>query len=131
MPMDCPYCGEEAVKQSGKVLYPAYEKLSSNIFYVCVPCSAWVGTHKQSGLPLGTLANKELRSARIKCHSLFEEVQHFKNLKRGELYSLLAKGLNIPKEQTHFGMFTLERCAQAQNILRLKLEVKDEQNRLG
>lgn len=129
--MICPYCNKEAILQSGKELYPAYERLSSDIFYVCVPCAAWVGTHKQSGVPLGTLAKKELRAARMRAHDLFAEVMRLKGLKRGELYSLLAKELSIPKGQTHFGMFTLERCAQAQNILRLKLEVKDEQNRLG
>ena len=66
----CPYCGQVAVLVDSSIVYGR----SFGLIYLCAPCDAYVGTHKGSPrhAPLGTLANKELREARLKAHEILD-----------------------------------------------------------
>ena len=65
----CNYCGKPAEYVDSTVVYGS----SYGMIYYCKPCNAWVGVHKGSGAPLGTLANAELRAYRRK--ECFQEGQ--------------------------------------------------------
>lgn len=62
----CPYCNKAAELVDGTAVYPHRSDLAHKRFWLCKPCDAWVGTHRDSKkhLPLGRLADKELREAK-------------------------------------------------------------------
>ena len=57
--------------------------------YYCEPCNAYVGCHKNSRKPLGTLANKELRELRIRTHEIFDPLWKSGKMTRSEAYKML------------------------------------------
>ncbi len=111
----CPYCGNKAKIVDGTSIYPHREDLSHKVFYKCNPCDAFVGVHADSGnVPLGTLANSELRKARNLAHSSFDPIWRDGLLSRGEAYKWLAKELNIKQSDCHIAMFEIETCRKVQ-----------------
>lgn len=111
--MLCPYCNQEAVLVKGKKIYPHRPDLSYKNFWQCEPCDAHVGCHKNTKIPLGTLANDHLRLKRLQTHQAFDtlwEDKHFRN--RSLAYAWLASKLDIPTEQCHIGMFDKHQCNQ-------------------
>lgn len=64
MPPLCPYCNQDSKLVTGAKIYPHLPHLHARWFYQCAPCAAYVGCHPDSTLPLGRLANAELRRAR-------------------------------------------------------------------
>ena len=88
--------------------------------WACTPCGAWVGCHKTGTgtTPLGRLANKELRQAKIRAHAAFDPLWRGK-MKRDDCpqhearqagYRWLSKQLGIEPADTHIGMFDVETC---------------------
>ena len=61
------------------------------MMYICRPCKATIGTHKDSknNHPLGSLANEKLKKLRIRCHALIDPLWKTKKMKRKEVYLLL------------------------------------------
>ena len=88
--------------------------------YYCENCGAYVGTHKNRPQEaLGILANKEMRTMKMKCHDKFD--RHWKNCgfyTRSECYEMLAREMGIPVEECHFGWFDMEHLKQAYEIVR-------------
>lgn len=115
--MICPYCEREAELVTGQVVYPHRPDLHGKRFYACMPCGAWVGTHRD-GRPLGTLANRELRAARQQCHVEFDPIWRVGRLRRHEAYQRLASMMGIEDRQCHIGMFTIEQCRAALPAIR-------------
>lgn len=78
----CDYCGRPARLVGGAEVYPHRPDLSSKRFWLCRPCDAWVGCHpkaepRRGGLgdgtvPLGRLANADLRRAKQRAHAAVE-----------------------------------------------------------
>lgn len=114
-PTECPYCTS-----------PVKLVLNSEIYgrpygewpyaYLCGGCKAYVGVHKHTDIPLGTLACYELREARKSSKSAFHDLQSAKGWTRNQAYSWLAVAMALPKEQTHFGWFDLHHCAKASKV---------------
>lgn len=77
--------------------------------YYCKPCLAYVGCHNNTREPLGTMANKELRAARMKCHALVDPLWRSGKHGRGYVYARLAKWFG---EDTHVGGSNLATCQQ-------------------
>jgi hypothetical protein len=104
----CPYCGEKADLVDSKEVYGK----SYGLIWLCRPCDAYVGTHRNSAdhMPLGNLANKELREARKEAHKVFDRLWKQEGATRNQAYSVLAALLNIPKKKAHIGMFSLHQC---------------------
>lgn len=75
-------------------------------------CDSFVGLHPNTDLPLGTLANAELRSARKEAKALFMEDSKAKGYGRSKAYRMLAERLNMPVRKCHFAWFDVERCKQ-------------------
>ena len=110
MNIKCDYCGKDAETATGKDIYPHREDLHSLKFFACYPCSAWVGCHKKTGKPLGRLADKELRSAKMSAHAAFDPLWRSGDMTRSEAYAWLANELCISRDNCHIGMFNKEQC---------------------
>ncbi len=113
----CPYCGAlaEFVEDSSEFYRRDYGPL-----YVCRPCDARVGCHDGTRKPLGQLANKELRAAKMRAHAVFDPYWKGNGSKRGhrgrrrrEAYRILANAMGIPSQECHIGMFDVTQCERA------------------
>lgn len=117
MTIICDYCKKEAELVSGKEIYPHRPDLSGLKFWRCSPCGAWVGCHKRSNaVPLGRLANAELRKAKSAAHAVFDPIWKSGSSSRKEAYQWLSKQLNIPFKDCHIGMFNIEQCAEVVSV---------------
>jgi len=88
--MKCPYCGKYATWVENKAVYGRnYGK--SYMIWLCKPCDAYVGCHQNSKMPLGTLANRELREWRKKAHLAIDDYWKGGNYTRNEVYQKLGK----------------------------------------
>ena len=77
-------------------------------------CDSYVGCHRDTEKPLGTLAGAKLRSLRMKAHKAFDWFWKFGKVTRSEAYSLLAEHLELSKYEAHIGM--LDEC-QVQSVI--------------
>lgn len=121
MEVECPYCGRGASLVDSKAIY----RESHGMVWLCNPCQAWVGVHKNDGKnrPLGTLANEETRHARRMAHERFDPIwqartakNKSKNKTRGEAYAWLAEHLGIPADDCHIALFDLKTCVRVVEI---------------
>lgn len=106
--MNCPYCGKNAELKDNSILYGGR---SFGLSYICrgYPiCDAYVGAHKKSKTPLGTLANAELRALRAQCHSVFDRLWREKHMSRKKAYAFLSRLMKC--DEAHIGEFSKERC---------------------
>ncbi len=112
----CPTCGIKA-------------NLSNESGYwrwTCSKCGAYVGCHKDSmdHLPLGILADPELRQWRMKIHNVFDMLWIYKMKKtmfskhqsRRLAYQWLGKTLQMEANECHIALFTLEQCKKAYSV---------------
>lgn len=102
-PAVCPYCSNVAHLDAG--------------LWRCNPCNALGRADKQTGRPLGTMANQVLWSLRKKLHQSFGAVMqyHIKNgisktQARKKVISELAKELNLSAKQINIDCFDEELC---------------------
>lgn len=106
----CPYCNSGVKMMSELQVYGRTYK--NRIIITCKnypKCDSYVGTH-DDGMPLGRLANKNLRILKKTAHHHFDKLWREKDLKRGEAYSELSEFLEIDPEYTHIGMFSGSTC---------------------
>jgi len=111
--MICPYCNQSAELKDSSVIYGK----SYGLIYICFPCNAYVGTHRGTNTPLGTLANSELRKLRKQCHSIFDIKWKSGKMSRFEAYVWLSKQLKIDINQCHIGMFDVDQCKKVMEVL--------------
>ena len=113
----CPYCGSDSEYIDNSYIYAE----STGMIYICKPCDAYIGTHKDQPLKsLGSLANKELRDKRVRVHALFDPMWQRneregvpRHVARSDAYRWLSMALELDPEYTHIGMFDLEMCNKA------------------
>lgn len=113
---DCPYCHEASEKVIGKEIYPYRADLWFKTFYRCEPCDAYVGCHPGTEVPLGRLANAELRAAKQMAHLAFDRKWKDGGMKRNEAYRWLAETLGIHKRECHIGMFDVSTCRRVVEV---------------
>lgn len=127
----CPYCGNPAALATGSVVYPHRKDLASKQFWWCEPCDAYVGCHTQGAwtyidgqkvisdgtLPLGRLANRELRRAKNAAHYSFDPIWREGGITRREAYALLAGMLQIPVTDCHIGWFDVVLCEKTVKVI--------------
>lgn len=115
-PPICPYCNVPAVFVSSTKVYGRFY----GMLWLCPnypTCDTYVGCHRKSNLPFGTMANKELRQARMNAHSAFDRLWNGGAMRRDEAYEGLAKRMGIPASQCHIAMFDLEQCRQVVELV--------------
>ena len=74
-------------------------------------CDSYVGCHRGTQTPLGTLAGPELRLLRRRAHSALD--WHWKRkggVSRDEAYRMLAEVLEAPFGEAHIGSCNEEQC---------------------
>lgn len=102
-------------------------------------CNSYVRAHgadtHQSLLPMGIVANKELRQVRSNVHKVFDEIwqinsrkKTYRNSKkpareaRQDAYKWLSSALGVPLDHCHIGNFGLNTCNQAIEVCNKKLQ---------
>lgn len=126
----CPYCGGQARLVGGQEIYPQRLDLHALKFWQCAPCDAYVGCHKMDArvdgvvsdgtIPLGRLANAELRKAKSRAHAAFDPLWKSRAMTRRQAYAWLADGLGINKSSCHIGMMDVAQCNAVVEFIRSK-----------
>lgn len=116
----CPYCTAPVKRVKGNVIYPHRKDLADKDFIACIPCWAYVGCHARTGEPLGRLANKELRAAKMMAHAAFDPIWQNDEMTRTEAYAWLSKQLNLHARYTHIGMFDVEDCKRVVTVCKTR-----------
>lgn len=119
----CPYCNEPAqFMESSASLYRGTEY---GPVWACLPCEAWVGCHPGTTKPLGRLADRELRRAKVEAHRAFDplwraglDVGATQREARTTAYRWLANALGLIEDDCHIGKFDLPRCRAVVDICR-------------
>ncbi|MFI3326492.1 MAG: zinc-finger-containing protein [Clostridia bacterium] len=109
----CPYCGSKAVLRDAEYVYGEKKQSPGDKLLVCSKypnCNSYVGVHKASGLPKGTLANGDLRNKRIETHKIFDKIWKFKIMDRRAAYYWLQSKLSLNANQAHIGNFSEYMC---------------------
>jgi len=107
----CPYCGGSAVLREDKYVHGDNGK--GKLLYVCKNypvCDSYVGVHEGTKVPLGTLANAELRNKRIRAHKLFDAVWKNRIMSKKEAYRWIQCMFGIAENDAHIGKFSDYRC---------------------
>ena len=66
-------------------------------------CDAYVRVQPGTAIPLGTLANGELRALRRETHHYFDQLYTSGRMTKQEAYRWLANFLQAPQSQAHIG----------------------------
>ena len=130
-PVICPYCGNPSKLVSGDTIYTERRDLALLKYYRCVPCDAHVGCHKpgtfvyignkkinsDGSLPMGQLADAQLRAARQVAHAVFDPIWRDAGTPRRAAYDWLARQMGLPVERTHIAEFDLAQCRRVVEVV--------------
>ena len=111
--IQCPYCGAQATLRPASVVHRNAQP--GEKVYACArypACDAYVSAHRESGLPMGTLANRHLRKKRRQAHIAFNKLWEQGLMTRKEAYRWLQVQLGLPESEAHIGRFSEYRCEQ-------------------
>lgn len=122
----CNYCGAKAVLvRADEDAYPYRE--DHGPLWICAPCEAWIGIFARSTrhLPLGRLANAELREWKAKLHAALEPMVEAKVRRdgcntfeaRSKGYKWLADRLEIDEKKCHIHLLDVDQCKAAIEII--------------
>ncbi len=114
----CDYCGKPTRFVDDSIVYGR----SFGMIYYCRECRAWVGVHRGTDQPLGRLADAELRKYKKAAHAAFDPIWRRTQITRRDAYKWLAEQLGISEEETHIGMFDVNRCKQAIAVCKKRME---------
>lgn len=97
----CPYCGSRALLRPASVVYGERAVDPSAPYYVCArypACDSYVAAHKDNRLPMGTLANADLRRKRIQAHTAFDRLWKEGRMSKRQAYLWLQAKLDLPEQ---------------------------------
>lgn len=129
----CPYCAGKTALLRGRDIYerphPSY---ADKLFWICVPCDAFVGCHPGTTRALGTPANAELRRARALLHDErldpiwrsaetcgeytpedYKAIGKIRSVARSRTYAYLGWKLGLDRDECHTALFDLTTCRRA------------------
>lgn len=108
----CPYCGAKASLRPTSVVYGDDAK-TDGYLYVCdryPKCDSYVGAHQRTKLPMGTLANGDLRHKRIEAHKAFDWMWKSGLMTKWQAYKWMQGKLALTDEQAHIAKFSEYMC---------------------
>jgi len=112
-PIHCPYCGAKASLRPATVVYGSNTKEMDSYLYVCdryPQCDSYVRAHKRTKLPMGTLADGDLRNKRIQAHKAFDWLWKSGLMTKWQAYKWMQGKLALNDEQAHIAMFSEYMC---------------------
>ena len=98
----CPYCGAKASLRPASAVYGTATKVPDSYLYVCdryPRCDSYVGAHKRTKEPMGTLANGDLRNKRIQAHKAFDWMWKSGLMTKWQAYKWMQGKLALTDEQ--------------------------------
>lgn len=107
-PDGCPYCKHPVFVVDSHVVYGT----SYGLVHKCSNelCDAYVGCHKNSDIPLGRMANKQLRKWKILAHNAFDPLWKTGRMTRREAYTYMQKIMKMDRKEAHIGKFDVMEC---------------------
>ena len=120
----CPYCKYPA--EFSHDSRQVYHGKDYGPIYVCHPCKAFIGCRKGTYIPLGRLANPELRELKKKFISLFDKKWTSPSINllreqgtdtRNKAYNRLARIMKIPRSHCNVAVFSANQCRKAIELL--------------
>lgn len=112
-PMRCPYCGSSVVLRSADGIYQ--DNSRNTMLYVCShypECDAYVRTHSGTRVPVGSMANSELRALRRSAHHYFDQLYKSGFMSKDDAYYWLSSIIDAPLSQAHIGYLSEYYCKQ-------------------
>lgn len=111
----CQYCGQPCAYLPTSI--PIYGT-DYGPMYQCQPCGAYVGCHPDTDIPLGHVANAELRDRRKAVKAIFNPLwqrgpKMGRAQRRSWCYAWLARKMEIPPDDCHVGHFGIKECNEA------------------
>lgn len=112
VPTECPFCGGRVELKSSEVIYGK----DHGMMYICTnrpECDSYVGVHEGTDIPLGYLADVELRYWRRLVHSAIDPLwqkAREKRKKREGVYAWIASELGKEVAETHVAWMTKREC---------------------
>ena len=109
----CPYCGAIADLRPAAEIYS--DESATGELYVCrnyPSCKSYVRACPSTRLPMGPLANGDLRHLRIMAHRRFDQIWKTGVMSRQQAYRWMADFFCIPLRDAHIGQFSEYRCKQ-------------------
>lgn len=85
------------------------------MLYVCgnyPECDAYVRVHAGTNIPVGSLANHELRSLRRTAHQYFDQLHQSGMMSKQNAYQWLADLISAPLSEAHIGYLGEYYCSQ-------------------
>lgn len=125
----CPYCGARTEMVRSAVIYGA-KAPDYGPMWTCgnrPRCRAWVGCHPSTDVPLGRLADGNLRQLKQLVHEHLDPLwkvagdtssKRSRNQRRGEVYRWLAERMGMDRNLCHVGYFSPAECRTAATICR-------------
>lgn len=107
------HCGRTAILKPASEIY--HNPKLTGYLYVCSnypTCDSYVGTYPGTKIPMGTLADPELRKKRILAHQAFDQIWKQGIMSRNQAYRWLADKFSLPLEHTHIAQFGAYLCEQ-------------------
>lgn len=111
--MRCPYCGSPVVFRSADGIYR--ENKRQTMLYVCSrypECDAYVRVHNGTKIPVGSLADHNLRSLRREAHRYFNCLYESGLMDKRDAYQWLADIISAPMSEAHIGHLGEYYCRQ-------------------
>ena len=112
-PTRCPYCGGSVVFRSADGIYQ--DNRRNMMLYVCShypKCDAYVRTHAGTKIPVGSMANHELRALRKTAHHYFDQLYKSGFMSKDDAYYWLASIIDAPLSYAHIGYLSEYYCKQ-------------------
>jgi glutaredoxin len=120
----CPYCHAATEETDSATIYGAeFADANGNWkMLACMPCGAWVSTHRATGIAMGRLADQKLRQWKQAAHAQFNKLYENRLINRimpefipglanrQKAYRWLSQQLGIPEGMTHIGYFDITLC---------------------
>ena len=109
----CPYCGSHSVLRSADGIYRNNDK--NTMLYVCgkyPACDSYVRVHPGTKIPMGTMADRQLRALRNEAHRNFDQLYKQGLMSKEDAYLWLASILAAPMGQAHIGLLGEYYCRQ-------------------
>ncbi len=111
--MRCPYCGSPVIFRSAEGIYR--EDGNGTMLYVCgsyPECDAYVRVHAGTRIPVGSLADRNLRRLRRRAHDVFDQLYLSGYMGKQDAYQWLAGLIDAPLSEAHIGHLGEYYCGQ-------------------